>query len=217
MAQAAAVRQLLRHPVRSLRSSPLTRARTTAELLDLRVPIEIDERWVEVDYGEFECQPLSDIPAGVWQEWRNDPGFRPTGGETLAEVDTRIAAACEELFAAPGLGARATEGDVVVVSHADQGGGGLGPRRRRRSVVASPSEHRLGDPHRVGQRCPRSRELQRSGARSGQHATITTCLTLLLSLRPPSPRFDRPPDPKRSRSINGRSTWPCSNAMDTTL
>lgn len=117
MAQAAAVRQLLRHPVRSLRSSPLTRARTTAELLDLRVPIEIDERWVEVDYGEFECQPLSDIPAGVWQEWRNDPGFRPTGGETLAEVDTRIAAACEELFAAPGLGARATEGDVVVVSH----------------------------------------------------------------------------------------------------
>jgi broad specificity phosphatase PhoE len=116
-AQASAVAQLLQHPVRSLRSSPLRRALSTAALLDLGTPIEIDDRWIEVDYGEFDCQPLSGIPARVWREWRDDPGFRPSGGETLAEVDARTAAACAELFATEGQEARSTEGDVVVVSH----------------------------------------------------------------------------------------------------
>jgi broad specificity phosphatase PhoE len=114
--QAASVRGLLRGPVRSLRSSPLTRARSTADLLELGLPVEVDDRWLEVDYGEFECQPLSGIPAKVWQEWRSDPGFRPSGGETLAEVDARVAAACEELFAVDGEGARSADGDVLVVS-----------------------------------------------------------------------------------------------------
>jgi broad specificity phosphatase PhoE len=117
MAQASSVSQLLRDPVLALRSSPLSRARDTATLLGVGVPVEVDDRWVEVDYGEYECQPLRDIPADVWQQWRTDPGFRPAGGETLTEVDARVAAACAELFAADGLGARAPDGDVVVVSH----------------------------------------------------------------------------------------------------
>jgi broad specificity phosphatase PhoE len=115
--QAASVRQLLSAPVSAVRTSPLGRARDTAALLDLGVPIEVDDRWLEVDYGEFECQPLRDIPAAIWQEWRRDPSFRPAGGESLAEVDTRIAAACTELFAVDGAGARGDQGDVVVVSH----------------------------------------------------------------------------------------------------
>jgi alpha-ribazole phosphatase len=39
------------------------------------------------------------------------------GGESLVEVDARVAAACDELFSTDGLGARASGGDVVVVSH----------------------------------------------------------------------------------------------------
>jgi len=115
--QAAAARSLLTGPVAEVRTSPLSRARDTAELLALGLPVTVDERWVEVDYGEFECQPLHGIPAEVWQQWRSDRDFRPEGGETLAEVDTRISAACEELFAANGTGARRPDGDVVVVSH----------------------------------------------------------------------------------------------------
>jgi broad specificity phosphatase PhoE len=117
MEQAASVGQLLRDPVAMLRTSPLSRARDTAALLGAGVPVEVDDRWIEVDYGEYECQPLSDVPADVWRQWQRDPGFRPAGGETLAEVDARVAAACEELFASDGLGGRAPEGDVVVVSH----------------------------------------------------------------------------------------------------
>jgi probable phosphoglycerate mutase len=117
MAQAAAVRQLLHAPVLALRTSPLSRARDTAALLGLDVPVEVDDRWIEVDYGEYECQPLRDVPADVWREWRRNPDFRPAGGETLVEVDARVAAACDELFSTNEVGARAREGDVVVVSH----------------------------------------------------------------------------------------------------
>jgi len=115
--QAAAVGGLLRSPVVALRTSPLRRARDTATLLDLAPAPEEDARWVEVDYGEYDCQPLRDIPAPVWQEWRHNPDFRPPGGETLAEVDVRVTAACEELFAQNGAGGRDPAGDVVVVSH----------------------------------------------------------------------------------------------------
>jgi broad specificity phosphatase PhoE len=115
--QAAAVPRLLRRPVNDVRSSPLARARDTAALLDCGPPVQIDQRWIEVDYGEFECQPLRDIPADVWVEWRQSPSFRPAGGETLAEVDQRVAEACAELFAADGVGARHPESDVVIVSH----------------------------------------------------------------------------------------------------
>jgi broad specificity phosphatase PhoE len=115
--QAEQARALVYGPVAEVRSSPLRRARDTAELLALGPPVVIDDRWVEVDYGEFECQPLGGIPAEVWRRWRSDRDFRPEGGETLAEVDRRIVAACAELFATEGAGARRADGDVVVVSH----------------------------------------------------------------------------------------------------
>ncbi len=117
IAQAAKVGQLLRDPVLELRSSPLSRARDTAALLTANLPIEVDDRWVEVDYGEYDCQPLGEVPADVWQQWQRDPGFRPPGGESLREVDARVARACDELFSTDGLGARASGGDVIVVSH----------------------------------------------------------------------------------------------------
>jgi|HubBroStandDraft_1064217.scaffolds.fasta_scaffold432175_2 broad specificity phosphatase PhoE len=98
-------------------SSPLERARHTAAALARGRPVEIDQRWVEVDYGEFEGQALSDVPADIWQRWRREPEFRPPGGESLGEVARRVRGACEELFAEPGRGARAPDGDVVVVSH----------------------------------------------------------------------------------------------------
>lgn len=116
-AQAAAVPTLLERPVVEVRSSPLCRAVDTAELFGLGLPVVIDERWVEVDYGEFECQPLGDIPAEVWQRWQRDRDFHPENGESLAEVDVRIGGACEELFASDGSGARRADGDVVIVSH----------------------------------------------------------------------------------------------------
>jgi broad specificity phosphatase PhoE len=114
--QAAALAPLL-GPVRRVLASPLARARRTAAALGCAADVEIDERWVEIDYGEFEGQPLAAVPAEVWRRWRRDPSFRPPGGETLRELATRVRGACDELFAEPGRGARAEDADVVVVSH----------------------------------------------------------------------------------------------------
>ncbi len=114
--QAAALAELL-GPVARLVSSPLSRARDTALALGLGLPVEIDDRWIEVDYGEHEGRQLTDVPADVWTRWRSDPTFRPEGGETLAEVGQRVAAACEELFETDGAGARDRDAEVVVVSH----------------------------------------------------------------------------------------------------
>jgi len=114
--QAAALAPLLGN-VQRVVSSPLLRARRTAAALGCDTETEIDERWVEVDYGEYEGQPLRAVPAEVWARWRSDPHFRPAGGETLAEVAHRVRLACDELFSEPGRWARADDGDVVVVSH----------------------------------------------------------------------------------------------------
>jgi broad specificity phosphatase PhoE len=103
-------------PVSRVITSPLVRAKRTAEELGLGIPIEIDERWVEVDYGEFDGQKLSGVPAEVWTAWRGDPGYRPEGGETLVELGLRVRSACEELFDTEGEGAR-VDSTVVVVSH----------------------------------------------------------------------------------------------------
>lgn len=103
--------------VRRLVSSPLRRAVDTAGALGLGLPVEVDERWVEIDYGGHEGRALSEVPAEVWEGWRVDPELRTEGSESLADVGRRVRAACEELLGTPAAPARAGGGDVVVVSH----------------------------------------------------------------------------------------------------
>ena len=90
-------------------SSPLRRARDTAEALGC--PVTEDERWIELDYGEFEGRPLGDVPAEEWAKWRQDIDYTPPGGESLASLGRRVRSACDD------LAATARERDVVVVSH----------------------------------------------------------------------------------------------------
>src|ERR1700730_18803016 len=51
-------------------SSPLVRARATAEALGTGLPVEVDDRWVEGDYGEFEGLPLGVGAGQVWSRVR---------------------------------------------------------------------------------------------------------------------------------------------------
>jgi broad specificity phosphatase PhoE len=90
-------------------SSPLLRARQTAESFGM--PFDVDERWQEVSYGEFEGKPLADVDAATWDVWRSDPHFTSPGGESLADVELRVRAACADLVEL------AREQTVVVVSH----------------------------------------------------------------------------------------------------
>lgn len=107
-AQAKAIAAAVAAPAMVV-SSPLARCRQTAEAFGL--PVEIDDRLVELDYGDFDLKPLRDIPAEVWARWRSDSDFRPPGGETLNELGERVMATLDELAVS------AVDQDVVVVSH----------------------------------------------------------------------------------------------------
>jgi broad specificity phosphatase PhoE len=89
--------------------SPLRRAQETAAAFGRE--IEVDERWIELDYGELDGRPIADVPEELWQRWRADVDFAPPGGESLATLGRRVRTACED------LAAEATEADIVVVSH----------------------------------------------------------------------------------------------------
>jgi broad specificity phosphatase PhoE len=95
--------------------SPLLRARQTVEAFGLpaTVAVDVDERWIELDYGAWDGQPLRSMPVEAWDTWRSDPSFSPPGGESLAALGERVAAACADLAAA----GECRDRDVVVVSH----------------------------------------------------------------------------------------------------
>ena len=90
-------------------SSPLRRARETADALDL--PVEIDARWLELDFGEIDGTAVRDVPEDIWRRWRTDPDFAPLGGESYASLHERVFEACAELIE------DAATRTVVVVSH----------------------------------------------------------------------------------------------------
>ena len=112
--QAAAAGRLL-GPVGGILTSPLQRARRTAELLGAGVEPEVEQRLIEVDYGELDGTPLGEVAPELWRSWLTDPDFCPPGGESLVALAGRVEPLLEELFAHGGP-ARQSE-DLVVVSH----------------------------------------------------------------------------------------------------
>ena len=98
------------HRIDRLIVSPALRARQTAEVFG--VDPEVDVRWQEMDYGDYDGMVIDQIPADVWSGWTSNAEFAPHGGEALSVVEARVRAACEDLID------DARHGDVVVVTHA---------------------------------------------------------------------------------------------------
>ena len=96
-------------PVDEVISSSLVRARQTASYFG--ADASVDDRWIEIAYGEYEGVPADDVPPDVWQGWRENPGFRTVGGESFGDLDARVRAACNELLD------RVHDRNIVVVSH----------------------------------------------------------------------------------------------------
>jgi broad specificity phosphatase PhoE len=96
-------------PVDRVVSSPLRRAVQTAEVFGR--PVIVDDRWIELDFGDLEGTPVSEVSLATWEAWRNDLDWVPSGGESHRQLGERVRPACEELSEVAG-----TE-DVVVVSH----------------------------------------------------------------------------------------------------
>jgi broad specificity phosphatase PhoE len=98
---------LAQEGLRALYSSPLRRARETAEIVAARLGLELvlDARFMEADAGDWSGRLGADIVAADAQAldaWRaRVPGFRFPGGESVAEQDERVAAALLDVAGGP--------------------------------------------------------------------------------------------------------------------
>ncbi len=85
--QAAAAAGALPVPDRVV-TSPLRRARQTAGAFG--VDVEVDERWIELDYGAFDGTPVAEVPRETWAAWQADLDWAPPGGESHRQLGARV-------------------------------------------------------------------------------------------------------------------------------
>ena len=110
-----AAERLADQGIRRIISSPLARARQTAEPLAARLAlaVEPDDRLIDISYGTWEGQGDEQIRASfpdLHVRWTTHPDtIRFPGGETLAEVASRAVPAIRD-YAAAGL-------DVALFTH----------------------------------------------------------------------------------------------------
>jgi probable phosphoglycerate mutase len=111
------VERLSRWQIDAIHVSPSDRARQTAQPLacHLRLDIEIDHAFDEIDVGEWTGLPFDVLrEERAWDRWNGRRGLaRCPGGESFAEVHARVAGGLEE------LARRYLDQTVAVVSHGD--------------------------------------------------------------------------------------------------
>jgi probable phosphomutase (TIGR03848 family) len=115
-AQALAER-LADTPLAAIYSSPMERTVETAEAIAAchNLPVIVREGLIETDTGEWTGRELEELhQMDIWPALQNNPGdFRIPGGETLHQVQARMAAELELICTAH------PEETVAAVSHAD--------------------------------------------------------------------------------------------------
>lgn len=112
----AAARRLASWPVDAVVSSPLVRARDTAahSAKALGLEVEIDEGFVETDFGEWEGLTFAEareLAPDLVGRWLDEPELAPPGGESFAAAARRVVAARDALVE------RHRGRTVLVVSH----------------------------------------------------------------------------------------------------
>ncbi len=92
-------------------SSPLVRARQTAEILAPGVPVTADPRLIEMDLGPYEGMELKKLPPEVTAFFRDFVHVpAPEGMEPLSEVEKRAGEFMESV--------RDLRGNVLITTHA---------------------------------------------------------------------------------------------------
>jgi ribonuclease H / adenosylcobalamin/alpha-ribazole phosphatase len=115
-ARAAAQRLAARGGIQLIVTSPLRRARATAEAVAAATgaPVRVDDGWLETDFGAWEGLSFAEAMQRWPDEiaaWLKDTSVAPPGGESFAAATRRVLPALDRLLA------RGTPGTVVVVSH----------------------------------------------------------------------------------------------------
>ena len=99
-----AAEQLAGAGIDAIFSSPLSRARDTAQAIAdaTGAPVTVDERLTEVDYGQFEGVDRAgarELVGAAFEDWRADPFGSPVPGmEPLADALARARAATVDVL-----------------------------------------------------------------------------------------------------------------------
>ncbi len=118
LAQAHRLADLLKgRPIRAIYSSPVARARQTADILasTVEAPVTLNQGLTEIGVGQWEGLYWNDVAEEIIRHdfYRKPDQARPPGGETLREVQARAVSVVERACALP------SEGPLLFVSHAD--------------------------------------------------------------------------------------------------
>jgi alpha-ribazole phosphatase len=98
-------------------SSPLRRARETADLAAPGVAVEVRESFIEIDYGALEGRPLAEISASEWRDFETDQMARRGSGESLRSVDERVHAELDGLMGDPDSLLHEADRHLLIVTH----------------------------------------------------------------------------------------------------
>jgi probable phosphoglycerate mutase len=103
--------------VREVWTSPLERARATAELAMPHLDALVKESFIEVDYGSLDGQPLSAVSAEQWRAFEHEHTLAFGGGESLNSVDQRVHAELDALLADRTSLLHRKDEHLAIVSH----------------------------------------------------------------------------------------------------
>jgi broad specificity phosphatase PhoE len=140
----AVAEALAQTPLAAVYTSPLERARTSAEIIAKphRLEISIDPAWTEMAFGAWQGLTRAELDARFPVEaeaWRLTPHLAaPPGGEPVSAVAARVGAAVDALRAAHPDATVALVAHAIVIRLVVLGALGLGPERLW-SVDASPA------------------------------------------------------------------------------
>lgn len=85
----------------SIFSSPLKRCLKLAHQIQVNLdalPVTVDRRLIELNFGEWELKPWTDIPQGILDEWTDTHiQQRPPNGESYFELHLRTKEFFEEM------------------------------------------------------------------------------------------------------------------------
>ena len=86
--------RLANTPFESVYSSPLQRAFETAQIIAHGKPIRRDARLAEIDHGDWQGKTQREIATQwphQWRAWKSGfDRFTPPGGESIADVQSRV-------------------------------------------------------------------------------------------------------------------------------
>jgi broad specificity phosphatase PhoE len=102
-----------RWQIDSVITSSLTRTTQTAHSAGLGdLPTTVDDRWREIDFGDYDERRIGEVMADLGSRWQDDIEFTPANGESMGSMHRRVGDAL------PSLLERSMDENIVVVTHA---------------------------------------------------------------------------------------------------